>query len=126
MPHTIAYHPEKGIIEVKFHGEIILNETRELYSDVIPIVKENDCHLVLSDYREASIKLSTGEIYVVPATLSKTFSEAGIQANRLKRALVIKNDLNDFRFFNDVTINRGQNAKLFTDIEEARKWLLGK
>jgi hypothetical protein len=126
MPHTIAYHPEQGIIEVKFHGEIRLNETREIFSDIIPIVEEHDCNLILSDYREASIKLSTGEIYEVPNTLSKMFAASRIPANRLKRALVMKNDLNDFHFFENVTINRGQNAKVFTDIEEARKWLLGK
>jgi hypothetical protein len=99
---------------------------RGIFSDVLPYVKEHDCFLILSDFREASLKLSTGEIYDAPSTLGETFAAGGIQVNRLKRALVIKNDLSDFRFFSDVAINRGQNARLFTDLEEARKWLLGK
>ena len=43
--------------------------------------------------------------------------------HKFRRAFVVARDLDDFIFFETVTLNNRQNAKVFQDIDEARKWL---
>jgi hypothetical protein len=35
-----------------------------------------------------------------------------------------KGTAHNYRFFETVTLNAGQNIRLFQDIDEAKKWLL--
>jgi hypothetical protein len=79
--------------------------------------------LCLSDYREAELDLSVVELYDVPRIISRESASQGLLANKFKRAIVVKRDLQDFSFFETVTLNSGQNAKLFQDLDEAKKWL---
>jgi hypothetical protein len=44
----------------------------------------------------------------------------------VKRAVVVAKDIRDFQFYETVTIDSGQNIKLFQDMDEAKKWLLKK
>jgi len=80
----------------------------------------------LADYTEAILQLSTLEIYELPQIASEAGASSGIQLHELKRALVVKDDLNDYQFFETVTINKGQNAKMFHDIDQAKQWLFAK
>jgi len=55
-----------------------------------------------------------------------TFTSLGLNARLFKRALIASKDLNDYLFYEIVTANSGQTAKVFYDIDEAKKWLLKK
>jgi hypothetical protein len=37
--------------------------------------------------------------------------------------VVVSNDVEWYRFFENVTVNRGQNTRIFHDIGEAKQWL---
>ena len=63
------------------------------------------------------------EIFEVPQLLQDTFASFGLNVRRLRRAVVAAADLEDYLFYETVAFNRGQYAKVFTDIEEARKWI---
>jgi len=41
-----------------------------------------------------------------------------------KRANVVAKDLDDYIFHENVMVNRGQNEKVFTDIDQAKEWLM--
>ena len=123
MSHTTTYNSETHVIETKVQGNLILAEAKEIISKIVHVAKENSCFLCLSDYREAEISLSTVEIYDVPKIISDISASQGLRAADFKRAIVVKKDLKNFRFFETVTLNSGQNAKLFQDIDEAKKWL---
>ena len=84
------------------------------------------CFLILGDYREATLKLSTFEIYEVPKIFMNTVTPIDISEREVKRALVVTEITEDFRFLETVSANRGQPARLFTDVDEARTWLLGR
>jgi predicted nucleotidyltransferase len=43
-----------------------------------------------------------------------------------KRANIVAKDLDDYIFHENVMVNRGQNEKVFTDIDQAKEWLMGK
>jgi hypothetical protein len=126
MPHSITCNPETHIIEIKLHGQINFNEIKEIYSQALPISKDKNSSLFLSDYREAVLCLSTIEIYELPQIFADTAAAIGFSPYQLKRAIVQSktHNPNDYRFFETVSQNRRQSfAKLFQDIEEAKKWL---
>lgn len=126
MSHSIVYNSETHMIVSKIYGDLTLSEVKELLAEYVVIIKEKGCILILSDYREATVKLSTLEIYQVPQIIEGKFASAGLSIYRIKRALVVAEDLKDYLFFETVTVNRAQHAKVFKDITEAREWLLSK
>jgi hypothetical protein len=126
MSHTLNYNPELRMIESKVIGELTLNEVRETITQYAVICKEKGCTLLLNDFREATIQLSTAEIYSLPQMIMEIYAASGVNIHPLRRALVAAKDLDDYLFFETVTVNRGQDARVFYDIDEARRWLLAK
>ncbi len=127
MSHTIHYKPEAHIIEVKVEGVVNRDKFREIFSQGVKLAKEKKCFLFLNDFREATIEMSTMDLFNLPEVLSRISASLGIQANSLRRALVVAPEsTRDASFAEDVTVNRGQHAKFFHDVEVAKKWLLGK
>ncbi|NOT05352.1 MAG: hypothetical protein HOP27_12205 [Anaerolineales bacterium] len=126
MPHTIIHNSEADVIEIKIQGDLTLSVVKEIVSEAIHVAKEQNCFLILNDMSEATIKLSTFEIYDVPKIMSDMVASSGLNMYKLKRAFVAAKDLKDYKFFETVTVNRAQRAKFFFDIDEARKWLSGK
>src|SRR2546422_10482548 len=100
-----------------------MSVARAAATEVVRIAKEQNCNLILGDYREASLRLSTMEIYKLPDMISEIAAAAGLDANRFKRAAIIANDFSDFSFFETVTVNALQKVKLFRAVDEAREWL---
>jgi hypothetical protein len=127
MPHTIHYNPEADIIEIKVEGNVDRDKLKEIFSQGVQLAKKKKCFRFLNDFREATIDLSTMDIFNLPEVLSSISDPLGIPAYRFRRALVIAPEYTrDAGFAEDVTVNRGQHAKFFQDAEEAKKWLLKK
>lgn len=126
MAHTVFYNPDTKIIEAKVQGNLTETEANELIAEVIQIGRENKCLLCLSDYREAILNLSIFEIFEIPKKISKIVAPYGVNAAKLKRAIVVANNLKAYRFFETITLNSGQNIRLFQDIDKAKEWLLQK
>lgn len=126
MAHTVTYNTDLHAIDMKVYGNLDLSEAKEIISEIIQIGVEKNCFLCLSDYREATVDMSILEIYGVPKIISGMLTQSEISAHKFKRAIVVKKDWKDFHFFETVTLNSGQNAKLFQDIDEAKKWLFEK
>ena len=125
MSHSIIYDPEAHVIEIEIQGDLTLNVVREIVSEAVQVAKEKNCFLILNDMRKAVMKLSTLEIYESPKIMSDTSASSGLMMYKFKRAFVVAKDLEDYKFFETVTANRAQYAKLFFDIDEAKKWLSG-
>ncbi len=124
MTHTINYNPETRIIEIKVQGDFSLKEVREIISESMRVAKEQNCFLILNDLREAKLKISIVEVYEIPNIISGLLAPSGHHAHEFKRAFVAPTGLTDYRFFETVSTNRGQTAKLFYNIDKARKWLI--
>ena len=123
MPHECAYRPDLLVIETKYHGIITADEFVELAAEVGKLVTEHNCFLTLGDFRDATLLLTTMEIYELPERLSKKISSMGLSISKLKRAFVISNELKDYFFFETVAANRGQFTKVFQNVGEALAWL---
>lgn len=126
MSHTVIYNSELHIVESKLQGNMTLGESEEIITKIAKTAKENDCRLILTDFREVARKLALFQIYELPECTTNIFTSVGINVSLYKRANVVAKDLDDYIFHENVMVNRGQNEKVFTDIEQAKKWLLGK
>lgn len=126
MPHTIVYNPELRIVESRLIGDMTLGEVDELIAKTAKIAKEKECYLIFTDFREVSQKLSILQIYQLPDRIKNIFTSFGVNISHFKRANVVANDLKEYIFHENVMVNRGQIEKVFTDIDEAKKWLIGK
>ncbi len=126
MAQTTVYNAESQLIETKFEGIVAFKDVKEIVSKIAQVAKEHNCFLCLSDYRDAELKLTTSEIYNLPKLLSDITALYGLCATAFKRAVVARMGLEDFHFFETVTLNNMQNARLFHDLAEAEKWLLEK
>ena len=123
MTHTTAYNPAAGMIETVAQGPITSSEAKEIISEIIQAAIENDCFFCLTDYRQAIIDMSTSDIYNIPKIISNKQASTGLYLKNFKRAIVVEKGLKDFQFLETVTLNMGQHIKLFTDMDEAKKWL---
>ena len=126
MSHTVIYNSELHIVESKLQGDMTLGEVEVIITKIAKTAKENDCRLIFTDFREVSRKLSILQIYELPDRTKNIFSSFGINVLLYKRANVVAKDLDDYVFHENVMVNRGQNEKVFTDIDKAKKWLIGK
>jgi hypothetical protein len=125
MPHTIIYNSELHIVESKLQGDMTLGEVEEIITKTAKIAKEKDCRLICTDFREVSRKLSMLQIFELPDRIKNIFTSFGMNVGLYKRANVVAKDLDDYIFHENVMVNRGQNEKVFTDIDKAKKWLIG-
>ena len=125
MPHTIIYNSELHLVESKLQGDMTSGEVDEIITKTAKIPKKKDCRLIFTDLTEVSRKLSILEIYELPDRIKTIFTSFGIHVSLYRRANLVAKDWDDYIFHENVMVNRGQNEKVFTDIEKARKWLIG-
>lgn len=124
MSHTVIYNSELHIVESKLQGDMTVGEVEEIVTEIAKIAKEKDCRLIFTDFREVSRKLPMWQIYELPNRLKNIFAAFDINVLVYKRANVVARDLDDYIFHENVMVNRGQNEKVFTDIDQAKEWLM--
>jgi hypothetical protein len=117
------YHTEEHLIELKIVGDLTLEMVKRMTLEFIDLAGKHNCPLLLNDCREARLKMSASEIFKVHEIMAEAASSLGLNVHRLKRAVVVSNDVEWYRFFENVTVNRGQNTRIFHDIGEAKQWL---
>lgn len=126
MPHTVYYDSESGMVASELRGEMTLDEVDEIITKIAQLAKEKECRLIFNDFRGVSRILSILQIYELPDRIKNVFAAFDINILLYKRANVVEKDLDDYIFHENVMVNRGQNEKVFTDLGEAKKWLIGK
>ena len=126
MSHTVAYDPEHSIIRLTVQGEITTGVAKEAVADVVNLAKERNCFRILSDFREATLRISTLEIFKLPDLITDVAAASGLDANRFRRAGVVAGDFEDFSFFETVSLNKQHELKYFRDVDEALSWLTRK
>jgi hypothetical protein len=127
MTYRVIYNPDKDCVQARIEGEVDLPMAQRYAKAILRQLSAHDCLRVLNDMREASIKLSTVDIYDLPAWIE----EIGLNRS-CKRALLVSRDFNDYKFFETVSRNHGHLLEVFTDsnrsgifrdIAKAREWL---
>ncbi|MGH9443516.1 MAG: hypothetical protein ACRD16_14710 [Thermoanaerobaculia bacterium] len=124
MTHSVTYDPDADVVVLAVRGEVTLGVIRLFVDEIALLARQQDCYRVLSDFRDATLALSTFEIYELPRIIRERGASFGVRASRFKRALAVVPGSGDFSFFETVSRNQGQSVSLFRDIDEAKKWLI--
>jgi hypothetical protein len=91
-----------------------LDTAHRYAQEIIEQLSAHNCLRFLNDMRQASIQLSTLDIYDLPAWIEGVMQEAGV-SRACKRALVVASDFNEYKFFETVSRNHGHLVEVFTD-----------
>ena len=127
MPHSIRYDTETQIVEVTNQGTVTLAGFKEIFSEALELAAKNGACPILSNYRGATLALSTVELYNLHKLFEEVATSLGLDPQRLKRALIPSDQPDGFRFFETVSENRGYvNVRVFHDVDDAKRWLTGK
>ena len=123
MPHTVTYNSDTHTVETIVEGDVTLSILREIFNDQARMTRLHSCSKMLNDYRAATLRLSTMDIYDLPQIIADTAAAHGSDARLMQRALVITRDAEDYYFYETVVDNRSQTEKVFFDMDQAKEWL---
>ena len=127
MAYSVTFNEESGFIHAIYEGDLDMAGITGMMHDVGLEIRAHDCYLVLSDYSKAKMAISIADLYEMPKLILKRSKEMGVSAYKIKRALIIPPAAyENFRFFENVSLNNSQTVKIFTDVNQAKEWLLGK
>ena len=118
---TQEFHPEQDVMHVRVAGTFpmaILERKGNLFQPLIEACEQANCRIVLIDLRELQVDIDTLEIF-----------RAGVDAALVSRlglrlAFVAREETLD-PFFEDVVTNRGARVEVFTEMDDALKWVSG-
>jgi hypothetical protein len=127
MAYEVIYDPDEDCVLGRIEGQVDLALVHDYTKEIIQQLRAHHCLRFLNDMRQASVTLSTVDIYDLPAWIE----EAGMDRS-CRRALLVSRSFNNYQFFETVSRNHGQLVEVFADaqttgifrdIAEARAWL---
>ncbi len=131
MACKVSYNADEDCVHVSIKGVVDLARAQQCAREVIEQLRAHKCLRLLNDMRQASIKLSTMDIYEFPAWLEERLEEAGV-SRHVRRAILVARDFNDYEFYETVSRNHGHLLEVFADskvtgifhdLAEADEWL---
>ena len=119
MPHQLSYDADTGILTARVSGIVDKSLVQSVASEMHAKTEKHKCTRFLNDYRHAYVDLSTLDVFGLPKLIESMGTDP-----RSRHAIVVKGMTPMIRFFETVTRNRGENVRVFTDMDQARAWLL--
>jgi hypothetical protein len=121
MPYQLSYDPKKdlitGVVLGVFDATLVSDYIRELAA----LAREKHCARAITDMRTAKPQMTVLEIDDLPGLAA----EIGLDFS-VRRALVVADDFEDYAFYQSSSTIRGQNVRIFKDIDAAKAWLFEK
>jgi hypothetical protein len=118
MKITVEYDQTHNCLTGKFVGKMKFIHVKEYAQEFLKLARVHDCKRILSDLREADIKLSIADLYYASAEAA-----VGEFDQSWKRALVVKEMTKEIEFYEITATNKGLIVKTFDDYDEALAWL---
>ncbi len=131
MAYEVVYSPEEDCVQARIEGAVDLATAQRYAREIIKQLQAHNCLRLLNDMRQASIKLSTMDLYDLPAWIEERLEEAGVSRS-CKRALLVARDFRDYEFYESVSRNHGhllevfadsKTTGIFRDVAKADEWL---
>jgi hypothetical protein len=115
--HTISFQADPGLIRISIHGIIDDSAAHSITTEAINLAGQNKCTRFLYDLREAGLKMTITELYLLPRDFK-------VSMGHKVAALIKQNDLEEkWRFLETVERNFGITMQVFFDENEAIDWL---
>jgi hypothetical protein len=119
MDWKIEYWADLEILYVQTSGVLTSDNVNPMVADVVTAMVHHKCRKQIVDHRKTKMELSVLEYYQRP----DINTQIGI-SRTWRIAMIFKERTENTQFMETVFINRGFNFKQFTDLEEAKQWLL--
>lgn len=125
MTYQVEYLEDEKLVHVRFQGRVEISHIKASIVDVIAVASRVKCPRILIDLQEAEVQASISDLYALPDFVAGRVREAGGGGIKILRAFVVPQWRKEMQFYEDTTHNRGQNTRVFTEIDAARAWLRG-
>ncbi len=131
MAYRVTYNRDEDCVHASIEGAVDLALVQQYAQEIIKPLRAHHCLRLLNDMRQASIKLSTMDLYDLPVWIEERLEEAGVSRS-CKRALLVSRDFRDYEFYETVSRNHGhllevfadsRTTGIFRDIAKADEWL---
>jgi len=119
MPFVLKESPHPGIWILRYDGPVDLATRMEAFEEGRKIIEDQSVTGALIDFREAELRCSIEEAYVLIAEKISSALFLGI-----KTALLFYKIPNEGDFEAMIAENRGLEVRAFTDEKRAFDWLL--
>jgi len=123
MIFKVTFNESTRIVESRVHDNFDWDLIETMVPEIAKLVIKMKSNLIFIDFRNCKVNMSTMKIYETPREIAEVFAKNGVNASRLKRAILINTAQNDFDFLENVTSSNAQVLKLFHDEEAAMTWL---
>jgi hypothetical protein len=121
-----TYEPGKDYLLISYQGEFNLDVIKQFAPRIILAIKHRDCYRLLEDYRKTIFKKDAASITSMQTYQMENLINNGIPYSQVKRALMVDENqvsIQEMGFFESLSINNGQQVKVFYDMYKAIKWL---
>ena len=126
MPYSINYD-ETGFISLVYEGQANLKDMKAVIASGVSLAIKRNCFRVLSDFRAMKLNLSVMDLFSIPFNQIVQSQELNVPFYKFRRAVVVPAaDFENYKFFENVAVNRSHIIKIFVDMEDAISWLLEK
>jgi hypothetical protein len=131
MAYTVIYASDQDCVHASIEGGVDLAMAQRYAREIVKQLRAHNCLRLRNDMRRASIKLSTMDLYDLPAWIEERLEEAGV-SRACKRALLVSRDFRDYEFYETVSRNHGHLLEVFVDstttgifrhVTKAEEWL---
>ena len=124
MAHQVEYNPDPGIVDIKYAGDISLEEVLSAIENAWELIQRHTCHLVLSDFLNAKIAFDPARILEINEKLSALNVPKDIRS-----AVVVPRDEKSnknmqVRLYEYASGTGGWPAQMFYSREQALQWLI--
>lgn len=121
MKANIKFVKTKDFLKTTATGELNLAESMNVLHRIAEFNREDNSHDMLIDVRETTSVLTLSDIYELVTEVGKHR-----QYFRKKIAILLgpQHDIDKARFLQMTAENRGYRVDVFTDFEDAVKWLM--
>ena len=124
MNFKVTFNESTQIVESRVHGDFDWNLVETMIPEIGKHLLQSGTNLIFIDFRRSKVTMSTTKLYETPRKIAEEFGKMGIDAKKLRRAILIKPGQKDFDFLESVTSNNAQILKLFYEEELAMQWLI--
>jgi hypothetical protein len=119
MEYNVDYDQENDYLIASYEGVLNFETMKEYVREIVSTAQECNCKRLLNDLRKVRITGATMAIFNTPEAM-----EIEGMDGSWKRAVVVDEQYRqDFRFYENVAVNRGHRIKVFTEFDDAIIWL---
>ncbi len=107
-------------------GEIDIQTIRTAIMEAGKVINEHQCNRIIGDFRETTLLLGTLDILSLYEFWIKTLKTNKVNPHEAKRAIYMNPDqknMEKFRFFETISVNRNSRVKIFYDLDQAEEWI---